>query len=65
METFCGAATKLQQRRHAADYDPVPRLVKLDALLAITHARNAVRRFPQATPARRKAFLTILLCRPR
>jgi hypothetical protein len=65
IETFCGAATDLQQKRHAADYDPVTRFVKPDAVVAVNTARNAVLCFTQAAPARRKAFLTILLCPPR
>jgi hypothetical protein len=65
IEAFASAATELLQKRHAADYDPVPRFVKPEALLAIDTARNAVLRFTQATPARRKAFLTFLLCPPR
>jgi len=65
IEAFCFAATELQQQRHTADYDPIPRFLKLDALVAINAARNAVLCFTQATPAHRRAFLTILLCPPR
>ncbi len=48
-----------------ADYDPQSRFKTLDAKLAIGTARNAVLRFGQADPDRRREFLTLLLCLPR
>ena len=65
IQAFATAAIELQEKRHRADYDPVPRFRTSDAKLAIGTALSAVRRFTRASPERRKAFLTLLLCPPR
>lgn len=62
---FAAAAVDLQEKRHAADYDPLIRVSLSDALLAIGTARAAVRRFRRANAARRQAFLALLLFPPR
>lgn len=62
---FATAVVELQEKRHAADYDPMVRVKTLDAQLAIRTARAAVARFNNASPKRRKAFLTLLLFPPR
>jgi hypothetical protein len=59
------AALELQERRHAADYDPSIRLRTADAVLAVNTARTALERFAKAAADRRKAFLALLLFRPR
>jgi hypothetical protein len=65
MQTFAAGAMELQEKRHAADYDPLPWFTVSDARLAIGAARNAVGRFGQVPPDLRKTFLTLLLCPPR
>jgi uncharacterized protein (UPF0332 family) len=65
LQEFAEAFLELQQKRHSADYDPSIQVKTSDALLAISVARSAIGKFSQSTPARRKAFLTLLLFPPR
>jgi hypothetical protein len=62
---FATAVVELQEKRQAADYDPLTRFRASDAIAAIRAARAALRRFETASAARRKAFLTLLLFPPR
>lgn len=62
---FAAAVLELQEKRHAADYDPLIRVKSLDAALAISTARAALERFKKASATRRKAFLSLLLFPPR
>lgn len=62
---FAAAASDLQDRRNAADYDPMIKISTADAALAIRTARSALRRFARASSARRRAFLSLLLFQPR
>jgi hypothetical protein len=65
IQAFASAVAELQEKRHAADYDPSNRVKTSDARLAIATARSAIQRFQKAPAMRRKAFLTLLLFRPR
>ena len=65
IEAFAAAAVELQEKRHSADYDPLPRFRTLDAKLVVGTARSAIHRFARASAESRKAFLTLLLCSPR
>ena len=65
IEAFAAAVVDLQEKRHRADYNPLPRFRTSDAKFAVGAAQNAVRRFQQASSEHRKAFLTLLLCPPR
>jgi hypothetical protein len=65
IKAFAAAVVELQEKRHAADYDPLIRVKSLDALLAVSTARNALNRFQRASAGRRKAFLSLLLFPPR
>jgi len=65
IQAFASAVAELQEKRHAADYDPSSRVKTSDATLAIATARSAIRRFQKASSSRRKAFLTLLLFPPR
>jgi hypothetical protein len=65
IQAFASAFLELQEKRHRADYDPVGRMKTSDAKLAIATAYSAIARFDRASPARRKAFLTLLLFPPR
>ena len=62
---FAAALVELQEKRHAADYDPMIRMRLSDAQLAIKTARASVRRFRQASKTRRRAFLSLLLFAPK
>ena len=65
IQTFSTGAIELQEKRHLADYNPLPRFRTSDAKLAISTARSAVSRFQAASEDHRKAFLTLLVCPPR
>jgi hypothetical protein len=65
IKAFAAAIVELQERRHAADYDPSVRVRSSDALLAVNTARGALQRFQEASPRRRKAFLSLLVFPPR
>ena len=65
IKAFAAALVDLQEKRHAADYDPAIRVRSSDALLAVGTARTALRRFQRASSTRRKAFLSLLLFPPR
>jgi hypothetical protein len=62
---FAVAVLELQQKRHAADYDPAIRVRTSDASLAIRTATAALARFNGAEVAEREAFLTLLVFPPR
>lgn len=65
IKAFAAAALELQEKRHAADYDPSVRISRSDAVLAVSTARTALKRFRKVSAARRKAFLCLLLFEPR
>jgi len=65
IQAFSAAAIELQEKRHLADYSPMPRFRTSDAKLAVSTARSAVQRFQAASEEHRKAFLTLLICPPR
>lgn len=65
VQAFAGAVIELQEKRHAADYDPSSRIGTSDAIAAITAARRAIQFFQRASKARRKVFVTLLLFPPR
>jgi hypothetical protein len=62
---FAAAVVELQEKRHAADYDVMIRMNRSDAVLAISTAKAALRRFNKASKARRLAYLSLLLFPPR
>jgi hypothetical protein len=63
--TFSKLLLELQGNRLDADYNPAIRLRTSDAQLAITIARDAIRRLRNADPSSREAFLTLLLFKAR
>ena len=65
IQAFAGVLVDLQEKRHAADYDPSIRVPTSDAKLAISMAKSAIRRFDQSSPKRQKTFLTLLVFPPR
>ncbi|MHB1103497.1 MAG: hypothetical protein ACYC0C_12150 [Devosia sp.] len=62
---YVAATSELQERRHAADYDPAVRLRITEAQLSIRLARHAVLRLAAATSEQRRAFTTLLVFPPR
>lgn len=62
---FAAVAVALQEKRHEADYDPMIRVNRSDATLAIRTAGAALRRFSNANANRRVTFLSLLLFPPR
>jgi uncharacterized protein (UPF0332 family) len=62
---FATALAELQEKRHAADYDPMIRVNGSDAIMAVATARAALKRFKRASSARRIAFLSLVLFPPR
>ena len=62
---FSLSPVELQQKRHRADYDPMPRFNSGDARVAIGTARGAIAAFQAAPTAERRLFLTLLVCPPR
>ncbi len=64
IQGFADAVLYLQEKRHAADYDPLIRIKSSDALVAVGTARTALDRFRRANATRRRAFLALLLFRP-
>lgn len=62
---FARYVVELQQRRQAADYDPMIRLKRSDALLAVGSARSALARLRETSNDARRVFLALLLFPPR
>lgn len=59
------AIVELQEKRHSADYDITILVTRSDPVLAVAAARAALKRFDQASPTERLAFLSLLLFSPR
>jgi hypothetical protein len=59
------ALSDLQEKRHSADYDPLFRVRASDATLAIVTARTALRRFRSANAQKPKAFISLIVFKPR
>lgn len=62
---FAAAGLSLQERRHTADYDPMPRFRAADAILAIAAAEAARSYWRDAPVAEREILLWLMLFRPR
>lgn len=62
---FAAAVVDLQEKRHAADYDPMVRMSRSDGILAIAKARTALSRLSGTSESERMAFLSLLLFSPR
>ena len=65
IEALANAMTELQDKRHTADYDPIYRAGRTDAVLAIATGRTALDRLRRANKTRRKAFLSLVVFSPR
>lgn len=64
VQAFATALADLQEKRHTADYDPLARFSRADALFAASTARNAVARLASAGGQKKKAFLTLVAFTP-
>jgi uncharacterized protein (UPF0332 family) len=64
-QTIARAVVELQDRRHAADYDPSQSFLQTDARAALQTARSAVNRLAHLKADQRRAFLYLLLFEPR
>lgn len=62
---FADAFPTLQEQRHSADYDPLPRYRTSDARAVIATARVAIQKFTAVAPDERKAFLFLILFPPK
>lgn len=62
---FATLVLELREKRHSADYDPSHWVKIPDVRQAISAARSAMNRFGKAGLVRRKAFLTLLVFKPR
>jgi hypothetical protein len=58
---FAAALLDLQEKRHSADYDPLFKAIRSDAILTITAARSAISQFQDAPAEERAHFLSLLL----
>jgi hypothetical protein len=65
IEALATAVVDLQEKRHAADYDPLFRASTAEAIVAVQTGRNALSRLRNANPTRRKAFLSLVVFSPR
>jgi hypothetical protein len=65
LQAAAAAIVELQEKRHAADYDPFGRVKTADALLAIRTGRSGVARLLRAEEMERKRFLALLMFPPR
>jgi hypothetical protein len=65
LRAYSEGVLELQEKRNSADYDPLKRYRRTDALAAIVAAGIALSRFRIATEAEREAFLTLLVFKPR
>lgn len=60
-ETF----VRLQQQRHAADYDPLARFTRTEVILAVDEADKAVRDLRSSGRADRRAFAVLIRLKAR
>jgi uncharacterized protein (UPF0332 family) len=65
IKEFAALTLELREKRHEADYDPSYWVKLADVNAAIEAARAAISRFPRASLERRRAFLSLLLFKPR
>jgi hypothetical protein len=65
IKAFADAVVELQRARHDADYDPVFRISKSDAITKVSTARDAIIKFESAAADEQNSYLTTLLFKPR
>ena len=62
---LAAAVADLQEKRHSADYDPLFKAIRSDALLTVEAARSAIGLFEAAPQEERALFLSLLLFPPK
>lgn len=65
IEDFANSFVTLQEKRHAADYDPSIKLAKSEVIADIKTAREAIMEFKKATTKDRRAFAAHVLFKKR
>ena len=65
LRSFATMIKQLHEKRHEADYDPLVRVRRSDAALAIETGREALVLFRRASATRRRAFLSLVVFSPR
>ncbi len=65
LKSLATAVIDLQEKRHAADYDPLFRARMSDAVLAVATGRTALDRLWSSGSTRRKAFVSLVVFSPR
>ena len=65
IQSFGQTFIEMQEQRHAADYDPDPKLLRTDVKQLIDETAKAITEFDKTTPADRKAFAIYVLLRTR
>jgi uncharacterized protein (UPF0332 family) len=65
LEYFATTLVQLQDQRHLADYDPLFPVTRGGAIGTVQKAREALERFRDSEPARRRELLTLVLFPPR
>lgn len=65
LQAFADSVVDLQEKRHLADYDPLFRVNKSEAVLAVETGRSALTRFKSANRTLRRAFLSLAVFSPR
>jgi hypothetical protein len=65
LKAVATAIVDLQEKRHAAEYDPRFRGRTSDAILAVATARTALALFRRLSRAQRRAFISLLVFSPR
>lgn len=64
IQDFANAFVTMQEKRHAADYDPAAKFVKSAVAQDILTARQAIEDFAQAPLKDRRAFCVFVILRP-
>jgi uncharacterized protein (UPF0332 family) len=65
IKAFADAIVELQEARHNADYDPLFRVNKSEAIAKVRTARAAIAKFESASEAEQKSCLVTLLFKGR
>jgi hypothetical protein len=65
LQFFATTLVVLQERRHRADYDPLFRASRSNALRAVQASRDGLQRLREADRALRRPFLTLVIFSPR
>jgi hypothetical protein len=65
LKGYAEGVLELQAKRLSADYDPLMRYQRADALAAAVTGQNALSHFTNAAGAEREAFLALLVFKPR